>query len=46
MITQEELRTIMVSLGWPALILASIFILIKSWIFYIEVKKSPFGIHA
>lgn len=43
MITQEALRTFMVSFGWPVLALASIFILIKSWIFYIEVKKSPFG---
>lgn len=33
----------MVSFGWPVLVLVSIFILIKSWIFYIEVKKSPFG---
>ena len=33
----------MISVGWPILIVASVFIIIKSWIFYREVEKSPFG---
>ncbi len=43
MITQEMLRTILVSIGWPVLAFASIFILIKNWLFYKETKGSPFS---
>ncbi|OGZ43573.1 MAG: hypothetical protein A3J55_01515 [Candidatus Ryanbacteria bacterium RIFCSPHIGHO2_02_FULL_45_17b] len=43
MITQEILRTFLVSIGWLVLVFASLFILIKSWLFYRETKGSPFG---
>ncbi|OGZ44863.1 MAG: hypothetical protein A3J54_00355 [Candidatus Ryanbacteria bacterium RIFCSPHIGHO2_02_FULL_45_13b] len=43
MLTQEILRTFLISIGWIALICASIFIFIKSWLFYWETKGSPFG---
>lgn len=43
MVTQETLRTFLVSLGWFILVCASIFIFIKSWLLYWETKGSPFG---
>ena len=43
MITQEMLRTFLISIGWPTLIFATIFICIKSWLFYHETNGSPFG---
>lgn len=43
MITIEILRVFIVGFGWPVLIAASIFILIKSIQFYVAVKESPFG---
>src|SRR3990167_3963524 len=43
MITQEIVRTFLISIGWLILAFASIFIIIKSWLFYHETKGSPFG---
>lgn len=43
MITPEMLRTFMTGFGWPVLVFASIYILAKSWLFYRNMKGSPFG---
>lgn len=43
MISQDVLRTFMVGFGWPVLVFTSVYILLKSWLFYRKVKESPFG---
>lgn len=43
MVSQDTLRTFIIGFGWPVLIFTSIYILVKSWLFYQKVKESPFG---